>query len=119
MKRTTDQSGKPRSATRLANCIMKVWTCISSAVMSRPEKKLKEQKMAAAQKKRIETDSISKAKNRYKNVLALYKAKRYIEAREQLQLLRNFLQKYALPENFYKDMTQKAQAAEGSIEKGE
>src|SRR3989338_4550955 len=80
--------------------------------------KVKKQKLDMIQKKRAEMELIQKARARHKNALALYKAKRYSEAEEQLQLLRKFLTKHELPQSFSVEIVKKAQAVQGLIERG-
>ena len=81
--------------------------------------KLKGSKQAAAKKQRSQKEMVTRAKNRHKNMLALCKAKRYIEAREQLRSLSAFLSQYPFPADFRSEMAEKIEKAKTLIERGE
>ena len=85
------------------------------------QERVKRQKLAVAQRMVTEKDLATRGKTRYRNILALYKAKRYIEAKDQVKLLKRFLDKYEaqFAEGFKAQMAQKADAAEKLIESAE
>lgn len=81
--------------------------------------KAKKKKIAALKQKQAARDLLRRGESRYKNILALYKAGRIVEARDQIQLLKNFLVKYDVPMGFRGRMTRKIYQAEVMIEKHE
>ncbi|MDP2652663.1 MAG: hypothetical protein Q8Q08_01385 [Candidatus Omnitrophota bacterium] len=81
--------------------------------------KERQQKIAVRQKEQARQNLLRAGDARYKNILALYKAGRYAETRDELQTLRVFLERALFPKNYRIKMNSRLDAVEKKNDRAE